>query len=276
MIFLSSFSDLLAQNADNILEFPVEAEIKTAPLVETSPASDPAQAAALVVPFFLATASGDAQLVRDLVADGADPNSEAPKPPPRLLLDVIEDDRIRYYLEKDEGFTALMLASSLGHEAVVEALLALEAERFKKTRRHKSFALQFAARARAINIMRRLMLITPDSEAARTIIRIDLAAQTATLWKDGQCINSSPISSGRKQFPTPPGEYLVTDKYQTWTSTIYRVKMPYFMRLSCGDFGLHAGALPGYPASHGCIRLPHKNAKEFFEQTPVGALVSIE
>jgi lipoprotein-anchoring transpeptidase ErfK/SrfK len=51
--------------------------------------------------------------------------------------------------------------------------------------------------------------------------------------------------------------------------------MPFYLRLSCRDFGLHAGHLPGYPASHGCIRLRNKDAAEFFKQVPVGAKVVI-
>jgi lipoprotein-anchoring transpeptidase ErfK/SrfK len=51
--------------------------------------------------------------------------------------------------------------------------------------------------------------------------------------------------------------------------------MPYFMRLSCRDFGLHAGVLPSYPASHGCIRLPEAKAAAFFAKVDVATLVEI-
>jgi lipoprotein-anchoring transpeptidase ErfK/SrfK len=68
----------------------------------------------------------------------------------------------------------------------------------------------------------------------------------------------------------------VTHKYRHWKSTLYEdAPMPYFMRLSCRDFGLHAGVLPGYPASHGCIRLPEAKAAAFFAKVDVGTLVEI-
>ena len=51
--------------------------------------------------------------------------------------------------------------------------------------------------------------------------------------------------------------------------------MPYFQRLSCGDFGLHAGVVPGYPASHGCIRVPAGNAAKLFAMTQAGDRVMI-
>jgi lipoprotein-anchoring transpeptidase ErfK/SrfK len=68
----------------------------------------------------------------------------------------------------------------------------------------------------------------------------------------------------------------VTDKEKAWKSTIFKVAMPYYLRLSCKDFGLHAGVVPNHPASHGCIRLPEEAARKFFDQTPIGTLVTVE
>ena len=58
-------------------------------------------------------------------------------------------------------------------------------------------------------------------------------------------------------------------------STIYKCAMPFFMRLNCRDFGMHQGNVPGYPASHGCIRVPAGTAQRLFRDLPVGTLVSI-
>jgi lipoprotein-anchoring transpeptidase ErfK/SrfK len=52
--------------------------------------------------------------------------------------------------------------------------------------------------------------------------------------------------------------------------------MPYFMRLSCLDFGMHEGVVPNYPASHGCIRLPSEAARKLFAEIPVGTLVTVQ
>jgi lipoprotein-anchoring transpeptidase ErfK/SrfK len=120
------------------------------------------------------------------------------------------------------------------------------------------------------------MGINEDHPARRFRIHVDLANQRATLYEAGNRLFETPISSGRKSHPTPTGRYLVTDKYTMWKSTLYHAKMPHFLRLSCGDFGLHAGVLPGYPASHGCIRLPKAVAKDLFDKIPVGTLVEIE
>jgi ankyrin repeat protein len=73
-----------------------------------------------------------------------------------------------------------------------------------------------------------------------------------------------------------PGKYVITDKERNHWSTIYKVEMPYFMRLSCLDFGMHAGAVPNYPASHGCIRLPSEAARKLFAEIPVGTVVAVQ
>ena len=68
---------------------------------------------------------------------------------------------------------------------------------------------------------------------------------------------------------------MITDKNLVHRSTIYKVDMPFFMRLNCKDFGMHEGVVPGYPASHGCIRLPGAMARRLFKEIPIGTLVSI-
>ncbi|MEP6777567.1 MAG: L,D-transpeptidase family protein, partial [Chthoniobacterales bacterium] len=78
-----------------------------------------------------------------------------------------------------------------------------------------------------------------------------------------------------KGFSTPPGQYVVTDKDRDHRSTIYKVEMPYFMRLNCRDFGMHEGVVPRYAASHGCIRLPAAAARKLFAEIPIGTVVRI-
>jgi lipoprotein-anchoring transpeptidase ErfK/SrfK len=118
--------------------------------------------------------------------------------------------------------------------------------------------------------------VQPGSDADRTRVEVDLSAQTATLIRDNATVKTAPISSGKKKFRTPTGEYVVTNKHRHWKSTLYGASMPFYLRLSCRDFGLHAGHLPGYPASHGCIRMRNKDAADFFKQVPVGAKVVIK
>jgi hypothetical protein len=123
--------------------------------------------------------------------------------------------------------------------------------------------------------LRSLMGIGPGHPSEAFRITIDLSTQTASLWRNGKIILATRISSGRPSHPTPTGRYLVTNKYRQWKSTLYPARMPFFLRLSCGDFGLHMGALPGYPASHGCIRLPERSARKLYASVPVGTLVEI-
>jgi lipoprotein-anchoring transpeptidase ErfK/SrfK len=97
------------------------------------------------------------------------------------------------------------------------------------------------------------------------------------LYKDGAALVTGKISTGRKGHDTPPGHYLVTDKIRMQKSSIYKVPMPYFLRLSFSEYGIHQGVNPGRPASHGCIRIGEETiAKTVFDQTPIGTLVTIE
>ena len=73
---------------------------------------------------------------------------------------------------------------------------------------------------------------------------------------------------------TPTGHFKVSEKDTTHISTIYHVSMPFYMRLS-RPFGMHAGYLPVYPASHGCIRMPKDKAALFFKNVIVGTSVRI-
>ena len=89
-------------------------------------------------------------------------------------------------------------------------------------------------------------------------------------------IYSTRVSTGKSGHRTPAGHYVVTNKHKAWNSTIYGSSMPYFLRLSCGSFGLHQGYVPSYPASHGCIRVPAGNAKNMFYIAELGDEVVIQ
>ena len=225
---------------------------------------------------FEAIARNDKRRLRAMLNEGASPDSELPFPAPASFKKRYGDSDLGYYINCEPGFTVLMLATMLGQADTVDILLAAGANPWKTTKRDKTFALWMAGRAQNVDIMRSLMKITPDKEASRFRIMVNLSAQTATVWQNDRPGMVIPISSGRQGKETPTGKYLVTNKYTDWKSTKYHARMPYFLRLSCGDFGLHAGVVPGYPASHGCVRLPPEKAKELFAIVPVGALVEIK
>jgi lipoprotein-anchoring transpeptidase ErfK/SrfK len=96
------------------------------------------------------------------------------------------------------------------------------------------------------------------------------------LIKDGVPVFDTVCSTGREGYSTRVGDYVITDKERNHRSTIYKVQMPYFMRLSCLDFGMHEGFVPNHPASHGCIRLPGDAARKLFAEIPIGTLVTVK
>ncbi|NJR42770.1 MAG: L,D-transpeptidase family protein [Akkermansiaceae bacterium] len=114
----------------------------------------------------------------------------------------------------------------------------------------------------------------PGSE--ERVVKIDLSEQKARIYDAvGNEILTTKVSTGKKGFATPKGVFVITDKNRDWTSTLYHAKMPYFQRLSSRDFGLHQGVVPGYPASHGCIRLPAGTAAKLFKMLQLGDRVEI-
>jgi len=135
-------------------------------------------------------------------------------------------------------------------------------------------------------------------------VRISLSEQRAYLYEGGQLAGVSLISSGREGLGTVTGNYRILQKKLEHRSSLFGAymdangevmqrdvdttkdpkppgatylgaDMPYWMRIT-GGTGMHAGFLPGYPASHGCIRMPRFMAEHFFHAVAVGTPVSIE
>ena len=168
----------------------------------------------------------------------------------------------------------LMLAAGLGRENCVRALLNARANRNRATKRYGMVALDVAAETGQWRCTQILLGGGPSPEQLR--LEISLASQTVDLIKDGVPIFRTECSTGRPGYSTRTGHFVITNKERNHRSTIYKVDMPYFMRLSCLDFGMHAGVVPDYPASHGCIRLPEEAARKFFAEVPIGTLVTVE
>lgn len=106
-------------------------------------------------------------------------------------------------------------------------------------------------------------------------IVVSLADQAFVAYSDGRRVMRGPVCTGRRGYRTRAGKYRVTNKHRHWVSTIYGVPMPHFLRLNGGPVGLHGGFLPGFPASHGCIRLAYEDAGKLFKKTPRGTRVYI-
>ncbi len=220
-----------------------------------------------------AIVSDDRRLFDALLAAGADPNVIVPVGGDKEFLALLGSSYIRDYVRGDEGITPLMLAAGFAKPDYVRALLDAGAQRNRVTARFKMIALYFAART---NKWRTVQILLGSGSAPEKLrIEISLATQRAAVIKDGTPIFQTACSTGREGFSTPTGEYVITDKRRTHKSSIYHVEMPFFMRLNCRDFGMHAGAVPNYPASHGCIRLPSDAAQMLFSEIPVGTVVMI-
>jgi lipoprotein-anchoring transpeptidase ErfK/SrfK len=142
-----------------------------------------------------------------------------------------------------------------------------------------------------------------DGVQGNPLVIIYLNEQRAYFYKGDQLVGVSQISAGREGYDTPPGNYRIIQKDIGHVSSLYGdyvdatgniikkdvsvqkdpkppgaifkgAPMPYFMRIT-GGVGMHEGYLPGYPASHGCIRMPGKMAQIFFSNVNVGTPVTV-
>ena len=225
--------------------------------------------------FFAAAVHGDLNGLQQAMNEGVSPAATVPTPLPPEMATLFNPRTRGGRLLNDPGATALMLATAAGQNDAMKFLLDATANREAQTRSGMR-PLDIAAERQDIAAMQMILGVTPDSEAAKLSIVIDLSTQEATLSRDGQTVLVTKVSSGKKEKPTPPGKYVVTQKYTDWRSTLYHnASMPFFLRLSCGAVGLHAGVLPGYPASHGCVRLPKAVAQKLYQIVPKGTMVTI-
>ena len=197
---------------------------------------------------------------------------------------------------------ARLLCGSLNKVLVVSAILATGCapEREVATNR---FISQGTLAAQSTENRDEVSYWSDTSSEGEPRIVIDLDQQRAYFYKGDQIVGVSVVSTGREGYDTPPGEFQITEKDRVHVSSLYGdyvdrsgqvvmenvesgkdrrprgtifrgAAMPYFLRIN-GGIGMHAGYLPGYPASHGCIRLPKKMAVQFFNNAAVGTPVEI-
>jgi hypothetical protein len=114
----------------------------------------------------------------------------------------------------------------------------------------------------------------PAEGAARVVINLN--DQLAFLYKGDALVAVSTISSGKAEKATPTGIFPILEKKKFHRSIKYdNAPMPFMQRLDKFGIALHGGHLPGYPASHGCIRLPGQFAAKLFKVTDVGTPVMV-
>ena len=108
------------------------------------------------------------------------------------------------------------------------------------------------------------------------MIVVDLDAQAALVYRNGVEIGKTPVSTGKPGHRTPTGIFQILNKDADHHSSTYNnASMPFSERLTWSGIALHAGGLPGYPSSHGCVHLPYSFAKKLFEVTHKGTTVVI-
>lgn len=108
------------------------------------------------------------------------------------------------------------------------------------------------------------------------VIVVSLPAQRAYVYRNGVRIGASPVSTGKPGHDTPSGIYTILQKHREHYSNLYdNAPMPFMQRLTWDGVALHAGRVPGYPASHGCVRLPRAFAEQLFAVTTPGTVVVI-
>ena len=116
---------------------------------------------------------------------------------------------------------------------------------------------------------------SPAADTPRLAV-IALAQQRVTIYDASGKILGSPVSTGATGHETPAGIYTIVQKEEEHHSNIYDdASMPYMERLTWTGISMHAGALPGYPASHGCTRLPYGFAQQLYQLTEPGMRVVI-
>ena len=108
------------------------------------------------------------------------------------------------------------------------------------------------------------------------LLIVNVASQRAVLFRNGLPIAATTVSTGRPGYATPTGVFTILEKQvEHYSSTYDSAPMPYMQRLTWRGVALHAGKLPGYPASHGCIRLPAGFARLLYGETKVGMTVVV-
>jgi L,D-transpeptidase-like protein len=108
------------------------------------------------------------------------------------------------------------------------------------------------------------------------VMVVSLPEQLAYVYRNGVIIGASTISTGKKGHRTPTGVFTILQKKEDHYSNLYNAApMPYMQRLTWDGIAIHAGRLPGYPASHGCVRLPYEFARKLFAETKTGLTVVV-
>src|ERR1700719_953074 len=108
------------------------------------------------------------------------------------------------------------------------------------------------------------------------VIAVSIGSQRVKIYDANGLFAEAPVSTGMPGHPTPQGGFSVIEKDRYHHSNIYSgAPMPFMQRITWGGVAMHSGVLPGYPASHGCIRMPMSFAVKMWNWTRMGARVFV-
>lgn len=209
-----------------------------------------------------------------LVKAGIELDADEKIPATAAFREKFDSTTFRYHLQVDSRIRPIMMAAAQRNHEVAQALMDAGAKGNAYSRKYLSGAIIGSwfkdTRLQQICLLGKV----PDPQPRKVIV--DLSTQRVTLYENGVATYSTACSTGRAGYRTPPGEYVISDQNRHHTSTIYHSSMPFFQRFSFAAFGLHQGHLPGYPASHGCIRLSYEGARYLFGKLEVGDLAIVQ
>ena len=227
--------------------------------------------------FHSAVAMLDKALVGLMLEEGADPNQPFfDYPSDDFLKQVASTNIAKSSLSHTRRFTPIAMAADSGDIEMARLLIAHGARPDIYTRGgryHYWYPISWAARRMDVPMMQILLGREPSQVKRRALV--DLSQQRAWVYDGDEEIYTTRVSTGKPGNRTRTGTFVITNRYRHWNSTIYGSSMPYFQRLSCGDFGFHQGYVPGYAASHGCIRVPGGNVRKLWELLSLGDPVKI-
>jgi hypothetical protein len=133
-----------------------------------------------------------------------------------------------------------------------------------------------AASAKGERDVKREEFVQSRPAGAPVMAVVSLSRQRVTVYDADGWIMRAPVSSGRAGYETPAGVYSILQRKVEHFSNLYDdAEMPFMQRLTWSGIALHAGALPGYPASHGCVRMPHGFAERFYDVGRLGMRVIV-
>lgn len=151
----------------------------------------------------------------------------------------------------------------------------IQREKRRKLYRKKYSRKKYSKKKRKYSKKKRLPGLKKGVKGPVQIV-VSIPRQRLSVYKNGQLVAQSRVSTGKAGHRTPTGIFSIIQKNRKHFSNLYNnAPMPHMQRITWSGIALHGGPIPNYPASHGCVRLPYGFARRLFNYTKMGAHVII-